>query len=109
MESALVIIPLVFLFLIAMQIIATISTRNSAVFLAQADATKSALSHVITSDDEVIDLGSAPSVSDLALVISHRRQSLPVLVSGNFSGLSEKLASRAADVNGLAILEPENR
>jgi hypothetical protein len=108
-ESALVIIPLVLLFLIAMQLIATILTRNSAVFLAQADATQNALSHVITSDDEVIDLGSAPSVSDLALVISHRRHGLPVFVGGNFSGISETLKSRAAEVTGLAVMEPENR
>ena len=38
-----------------MQLMAIIATRNSAAFLAQADATRSALSHVITSDDEVIE------------------------------------------------------
>ena len=88
---------------------AIIATRNSAAFLAQADATRSALSHVITSDDEVIDLGSAPSVSDLALVITHRRKSLPALVGENFSSVYEKMTGRAAEVTGLAIMEPENR
>ena len=57
-ESSLVLIPLIFLFLIAVELIVATNLRNSDFSLAQSDASSRAISGVLNSSDQVIELNS---------------------------------------------------
>jgi hypothetical protein len=108
-ESALVVIPLMVLFLISMQLVLTISARNNEIAIVQSEATRSAISHVLTPDAQVINLGEAPSLTDLALVITHRRREIINLLPAGLSGPRKINQSRASDVTGIAVVEPESK
>ena len=56
-ESALVIIPLLILFLIGAQVIAATNLRNADLAMAQGDAAARAISQEFHPDDEIIEIG----------------------------------------------------
>jgi hypothetical protein len=107
-ESALVVIPLMVLFLISMQLVIAISSRNSEMAFVESEATNSAISQVRTADTQIINLGDSPSLPDLALVITHRRREIATLVPFNFLPERGDSSHRESDVTGLAIVEPRN-
>jgi hypothetical protein len=104
-ESSLVLVPLVFLFLIAVELIVATNLRNSDFSLAQSDASSRAISGVLSSTDQVIDLNSPDSFTHMKLLITHRKRSLPQLVPGLVALLS---GNAVVDVNGAAVMENIN-
>ena len=104
-ESSLVLIPLIFLFLIAVELIVATNLRNSDFSLAQSDASSRAISGVLSSTDQVIDLNSPDSFTHMKLLITHRKRSLPQLVPGLVALLG---GNAVVDVNGVAVMENIN-
>ena len=104
-ESSLVLIPLVFLFLISVELIVTTNFRNSDFALAQSDASSRAISGVVTSSDQVIELSSPDSFTHMKLLITRRKHSLPQLVPGLVALLG---GNAVVEVNGAAVMENLN-
>jgi hypothetical protein len=104
-ENSLVLIPLIFLFLIAVELIVATNLRNSDFSLAQSDASSRAISGVLTSSDQVIELNSPDSFTHMKLLITRRRHSLPQLVPGLVALLGGNVV---VDVNGAAVMENLN-
>jgi hypothetical protein len=104
-ESSLVLIPLIFLFLIAVELIVATNLRNSDFSLAQSDASSRAISGVLNRSDQVIELNSPDSFTHMKLLISHRKHSLPQLVPGLVALLG---GNAVVEVNGAAVMENLN-
>ncbi len=98
-ESALVVIPLMTLFLISFQLVLTINNRNIEAAYAQSSATHSAITGRFESGDKIVNWNSADSLNDLKAVVSTHNQNLPNLVP--FLGSKD----RATSVHGFSILE----
>lgn len=102
-ESSLVIIPLIALFLIAVELIVAVNYRNLDQTFAQSAASTEAISAVVPNTDEIIAFSSLHSYDDLRLVVSHRARLLPRLIQIlPFFGAGE---TRSTDVSGLAVME----
>jgi hypothetical protein len=104
-ESSLVLIPLLILFLICMELIIATNLRNSDFAIAQGDASRRAISGEIYSTDEVIELNSPDQFAHIRVLISHRRTGLPQLVPGLIALMG---GAPTTDVKGAAIMEPNN-
>lgn len=104
-ESSLVLIPLLILFLICMELIIATNLRNSDFAIAQGDASRRAISREIYARDEVIELNSPDRFSHIRVLISHRRTSVPQLVPGLIALFG---GAPTTDVKGAAIIEPSN-
>lgn len=102
-ESTLVIIPLMVLFLIAAQLILAVNYRNLDLAYAQTDATTGAITSVVSGDDEVISFSPPYSFDALRLLITHRRRTLPSLIP-HLPFLSGE-NGRSTDVTGIAVME----
>ena len=101
-ESAMVLIPLLILFLIGIELIIATNLRNGDAALAQGDASKRAISGEIYSRDEVIELSSPDRFSHIKVLITHRRNTLPQMVPGLTALMG---GSPSTDVKGAAIME----
>lgn len=102
-ESALVLIPMLVLFLIGVQIIVATNIRNADLALAQGDAAARAISHQYQSSDELLEVGGR--IEKIQLLVTHRSHTLPQLVPG----LVELMGGApATDVVGIAVVEPTN-
>jgi hypothetical protein len=100
-ESALVIIPLLILFLIGAQVIATTNLRNADLAMAQGDAAARAISHEFYADDEIVEIGGRIE----KIRVTHRSHTIPQLVPG----LIELMGGvPATDVVGISVIEPVN-
>jgi len=104
-ESSLVLIPLLILFLICMELIIATNLRNGDFAIAQGDASRRAISGQIQSTDEVIELNSPDPFAHIRVLISHRRTGLPQLVPGLIALMG---GAPIIDVKGAAIMEPIN-
>jgi len=104
-ESSLVLIPLLILFLICMELIIATNLRNGDFAIAQGDASRRAISGQIQSTDEVIELNSPDPYAHIRVLISHRRTGLPQLVPGLIALMG---GAPMIDVKGAAIMEPVN-
>lgn len=104
-ESSLVLIPLVFLFLISVELIVATNLRNSDFAMAQSDASSRAISGVVTSSDRVIELSSPDSFTHMKLLITRRKHSFPQLVPGLVALLG---GNAVVEVNGAAVMENLN-
>ena len=100
-ESALVVIPLMALFLISFQLVLTVNSRNIQASFAQSAAAHSAISGQFEQGDKVIDLNSPDFLSHLNAVVTTRNRSLPNLIPG----LSDQM--RSTNVHGFAIVESQ--
>ena len=100
-ESALVIIPLLILFLIGAQVIATTNLRNADLAMAQGDAAARAISQEFHPNDEIVEIGGR--VEKIRVLVTHRSHTVPQL----FPGLIELMGgSPVTDVVGVAVIEP---
>ncbi len=102
-ESALVLIPVLFLFLIGAQIIAATNLRNADLAMAQGDAAERAISQQFHADDEVIEIGGG--IEKIRVLITHRSHSVLQLVPGLieiFGGAPK------TQVVGISVIEPIN-
>lgn len=102
-ESALVLIPMLVLFLIGVQIIVATNIRNADLALAQGDAAARAITHQYQSGDELIEVGGR--IEKIKVLVTHRTHTLPQLVPG----LVELMGGApTTDVVGIAVVEPTN-
>ena len=104
-ESSLVLIPLLILFLICLELIIATNLRNGDFAIAQGDASRRAISGQIQSTDEVIELNSPDPYAHIRVLISHRRTGLTQLVPGLIALMG---GAPTIDVKGAAIMEPVN-
>jgi len=102
-ESALVLVPMLVLFLIGVQIIVATNIRNADLALAQGDAAARAISHQYQSGDELLEVGGR--IEKIQLLVTHRSHTLPQLVPGLVELMG---AAPATDVVGIAVVEPTN-
>jgi hypothetical protein len=101
-ESAMVLIPLLLLFLVGTEIAAASHLRNSERITAQDEATKRAISGEFEAGDEFIHIDSSGDGQNLDLLVTHHSRSLANLVPGFLSGVS---GGRTVDLYGLALVE----
>jgi hypothetical protein len=102
-ESALVLIPMLFLFLIGAQIIAATNLRNADLAMAQGDAAERAISQQFHADDEVVEIGGG--IEKIRVLITHRSHSVLQLAPGLieiFGGAPK------TQVVGISVIEPIN-
>ena len=104
-ESAMVLIPLLILFLIAIELIIATNLRNGDVAIAQGEASRRAISGQIYASDEVVELSSPDRFAHIRLLITHRRTTLPQIIPGLIALMG---GSPSTDVKGVAIMEPIN-
>ncbi len=102
-ESALVVIPLMALFLIAIELIVAVNYRNLDLTYAQSTASTEAISGVVPNSDEVISFSSPHSFDELRLVISHRARLLPRLIPS--LPFLNGVGTPSTDVSGIAVME----
>jgi len=102
-ESAWVLIPTLFLFLIGAQIIAATNLRNADLAMTQGDAANRAISQQFHAEDEVIEIGGG--IEKIRVLITHRSHSVIQLVPGLieiFGGAPK------TQVVGISVIEPVN-
>ena len=104
-ESTLVLIPLMVLFLIAAGLIIAVNYRNLDVAYAQTDATSGAITLVVSSDDEVVTFSSPFSSDPVRLLITHRRRTFPSFIP-NLPFLNGE-NGHSTDVTGIAVMEKQ--
>jgi len=102
-ESALVLIPMLILFLIGVQLLVSINIRNTHMALAQGDASARAISHQYELGDQILEVGGG--IEKIQILITHRIQRLPQLVPGLFSLMG---GNPVSEVIGIAVIEPIN-
>lgn len=102
-ESTLVIIPLLALFLLTLEIIIAINFRNVDLTLTQSDASTRAISSAVENGDEVLDLKSRLSGASLQVLITHRERTLPRLVPKFW--LPGEEGDHSLEVSGMAVIE----
>ena len=102
-ESALVLIPMLILFLISAQLIVATNIRNTEMALAQGDASARAISHQYQPGDEVIEVGGG--IQKIQVLITHRTHLLLQIIPGLVALMS---GNPATDVVGIAVIEPTN-
>ena len=102
-ESALVLIPMLILFLIGMQLIVATNIRNAEMALAQGDASARAISHQYQVGDEVLEIGGR--IEKIQVLITHRTHLLPQIVPGLVALMG---GNPVSDVVGIAVIEPSN-
>ena len=98
-ESALVVIPLMTLFLISFQLVLSISNRNIEASYAQSAATHNSITGRFERGDVIIDLNSPDAFNKLRAVVTTRNRVLPNLVPHLGS------QKRTISVHGFSILE----
>lgn len=101
-ESSLVLVPLLILFLVGMQLATAVHGRNTTLMSAQADATRRAISGEFMSGDQFVHIDTSGDGQNLDLLVTSRRMSLVDLLPGFLSGQS---ANREINLHGLAIIE----
>jgi hypothetical protein len=102
-ESALVLIPMLILFLIGVQLIVATNIRNTEMALVQGDASARAISHHYKSGDEVVEVGGR--IEKIQLLITRRTHLLPQIVPGLVALMG---GNPVSDVVGIAVIEPTN-
>lgn len=101
-ESSLVLIPLVTLFLISAQLSIAVHGRNMEKVSAQDEASSRAISGEFSESDTFLHIDSPDPNQNLDLVISYRSRSLPKLLPGITNALSGEMRT---DVSGIALIE----
>ena len=100
-ESALVLIPMLILFLIGVQLIVATNIRNTEMALAQGEASARAISHQYQLGDEVLEVGGR--IEKIQILITHRTHTLPQMIPGLVALMG---GNPVSDVVGIAVIEP---
>jgi hypothetical protein len=100
-ESALVLIPMLILFLVGVQLIVATNIRNTEMALAQGEASARAISHQYQVGDEVLEVGGR--IEKIQVLITHRNHTLPQIVPGLVALMG---GNPVSDVVGIAVIEP---
>ena len=101
-ESAMVLIPLLILFLVTMQIGVAINFRNIDRTFAQSEASERAISGQFTSTDRVMNVNPFGRFNTLDILITRKVSSIPILIPfiGSFVNKSHR-----SEVTGIAVVE----
>jgi superfamily II DNA helicase RecQ len=100
-ESALVIVPLIALFLATLQLIATVNLRNVEMTSTQNRASSQAIWQEINQNDQAIKLDSGSPFEKLRLLIVKSEREIPRI----FPGISSLLGGKKIQVAGTAVIE----
>jgi hypothetical protein len=103
-ESAMVLIPLVFLFLCSMQLVTAIYYRDIELRVVQSQASTRAISGEVAYGDAFVSIPSPDRFQDLRLLIVSKRREIPTFVPGLGKILERALES---DVTGIAVVEQQ--
>ena len=104
-ESALVIVPLIALFLATLQLIATVNFRNVDMTVAQNQASKQSVWQEIKPGDQEIKLDSGSSFEKLRLLVVKTEREIPQI----FPGIASLMGGKKIRTSGTAIIEePED-
>ena len=101
-ESAMVLIPLLILFLVTMQIGIAINFRNIDRTFAQSEASERAISSQFTSDDRVMEVNPFGTFNTLGILITRKVSSIPILIPFIGSFINK---SHHSEVTGMAVIE----
>ena len=101
-ESSLVLIPLLFLFLIGIQLILAIGMRDADSLIASDQASTRAISGKFSQSDREEKLKSPDRFSNLSLLITVQSRKIPQLVPGLAALLGRDLET---DGRGIAVIE----
>jgi len=101
-ESSLTLIPLLFLFLIGIQIILAISMRNADSLAASDQASTRAISGEFSQFDREKRLASPDRFSNLSILLTQQSRKIPQLVPGLSLLLGRELET---DGRGIAVIE----
>ena len=101
-ESSLTLIPLIFLFLLAMQLILAISMRDADSLAASDQASVRAISGNFAVSDRELTLDSPDRFSNISLLIATQSRRIPELIPGLSQLLGRELRT---DGKGVAIIE----
>jgi hypothetical protein len=101
-ESSLVLIPLLLLFLVGMQLILAIGMRDADSLAAADQASTRAISGNFSQSDRERKLESPDRFSNLSMLITMQSRKIPALVPGLAALLGRELET---DARGLAIIE----
>lgn len=103
-ESAMVLIPLLFLFLCTIQLVMAVQVRDFDQLEVQNQASTRAISGSFAETDSIVKISSDNSLEDQKLLIVSKRRDIPILIPGLSKLLGGKLQS---DVKGVAIIESQ--
>lgn len=101
-ESSLVLVPLLFLFLCSLQIISAIYLRNGEQIAVQSEASKRAISGEIRSGDQVIEIGNVSGSFGRKILLTHEQKSIPTLIPGLAALIGKKMTT---SLTGVAVIE----
>ena len=104
-ESAMVLMPLLLLFLCSIQLVSAIQIRNFDQSEVQSQASTRAISGTFAETDSIINISSSNPFEDQQLLIVSKRRDIPILIPGLSKVLGGKLQS---DVKGIAVVESKN-
>ncbi len=100
-ESALVIVPLLALFLATLQLIATVNYRNVDMTTTQNRASSQAVWQQVNAADQEIKLDSGSSFEKLRLLVVKTEREIPQI----FPGISALLGGKKIRTSGTAVIE----
>jgi hypothetical protein len=101
-ESALVLIPLLILFLITMQIGVAINFRNLDRAFAQSEASERAISGQYLATDQLIEINPLGLFNTFGLLLSKKESNIPTFIP-YFGNLFDR--AHHTDVTGIAVIE----
>jgi hypothetical protein len=101
-ESAMVLIPLLFLFLCGAQLTSSVFIRNLEMAKVQNEASTRAISHVLQPQDLILTVENQHRWGAQKLLVVKREREIPIVVPG----LSKILGGRIiSSVTGVAVME----
>jgi hypothetical protein len=101
-ESAMVLIPLLFLFLCAAQITSIVFIRNFELAKVQSEASTRAISNEVRTGDSIIEIDTPDRFQKVRLLVVRKQRDLPVIVPGLVSFFDGSLTS---EVTGISVME----
>jgi hypothetical protein len=100
-ESALVIIPLIALFLATLQLIATVNYRNVDMTRTQNTASNQAVWAEVKPGDQEIKLDSGSAFEELRLIVVKTEREIPRI----FPGIANLIGNKKLITKGTAVIE----
>lgn len=101
-ESSLVLVPLVVLFLVGFQLASAVHTRNISAMQAQSEATSRGISGEFEGGDQFIHIDSSGDGQNLDLLVTTQEGRVLDFLPTFLSGVS---SNRMIKIHGLAIVE----
>lgn len=95
-------IPLLFLFLISLQLIVAVTYRNADALQAANNASVRAISGQFSSEDSEIQLQSSDRFSNISLLVTNYGRRIPELVPGIKQLIGRNLETK---LSGVAVIE----